>query len=679
MKRLMVWLSALIVSISTLAPIAAVSALGTNLIANPGFETVNGTTPASWSSSSWGTNTSKFTYDTTGHAGRSASVTVSGYSNGDAKWYFAPVTITPNTAYTFSDWYKSSVATGIDAVVTTTTGTTTYTWIADPAASTTWKQGTYSFTAPANAKQVTFYHYIDKNGTLSIDDVSLATTAGTTTPTPPTPTPTPPTPTPPTVSISAPAASATISATQNVTATAADDQGVANVQFKLDNANLGTADTTAPYSYAWDTKTATNGSHSLTAVATDTSGATTTSSAVAINVQNTTTTTPTPTPPAPSSNLVANPSVESATSNLPTSWVADGWGTNTKSMTYEATGQDGTHSLKATITKYTDGDAKWYFAPVTVTPGSAYAFSDYYKSNVDTEVDAMVTMTDGTVQYYYMGTMAASSANWTKTSMQFTAPTGAATITIFHTLAKVGYLQTDNYSFSKYTPAQFTRGLVSLTFDDGWRSIYTNGLPALTKYGLPSTQYLNSTPIVDGYPDYMTYAQVKEFAAKGHELGWHTRTHADITTLTAAKLTTELTIPSAFLTGINQPASAFKNFASPYGAYNATSVAKVHTMYASHRSTDVGYNSKDNLTLDNIKVQNITNTTTPADVQGWVNQAIANKTWLVIVYHEVTTTAADPTYSVTPANLDSELNVIKQSGATVKTVDGALAELKTQL
>ncbi len=101
--------------------------------------------------------------------------------------------------------------------------------------------------------------------------------------------------------------------------------------------------------------------------------------------------------------------------------------------------------------------------------------------------------------------------------------------------------------------------------------------------------------------------------------------------------------------------------------------------YQSHRSTDVGYNSKASLDIRNIKVQNITNTTTPADVQSWVSQALANKTWLVIVYHEVTATAADPTYAVTPANLDAELNIIKQSGVTVKTLDQALAEITPQL
>ena len=81
--------------------------------------------------------------------------------------------------------------------------------------------------------------------------------------------------TPPTVSLTAPAPGATVSVTVAVTANASDNGAVAGVQFKLDGANLGAEDTTAPYSISWDTTTAANGSHTLTAVARDAAGNTT--------------------------------------------------------------------------------------------------------------------------------------------------------------------------------------------------------------------------------------------------------------------------------------------------------------------------------------------------------------------------------------------------------------------
>ena len=53
--------------------------------------------------------------------------------------------------------------------------------------------------------------------------------------------------TPPTVSITSPASGATVSGTINVTASASDNRGVADVQFFLDGA-FAADDTTAPYS-----------------------------------------------------------------------------------------------------------------------------------------------------------------------------------------------------------------------------------------------------------------------------------------------------------------------------------------------------------------------------------------------------------------------------------------------
>jgi hypothetical protein len=89
------------------------------------------------------------------------------------------------------------------------------------------------------------------------------------------------------VSISSPAAGASISGTVTVTASASDNVGIAGVQFKLDGSNLGSEDTSAPYSTNWSSTATTNGTHTLTAVARDTAGNLTTSSSVTITVSNT--------------------------------------------------------------------------------------------------------------------------------------------------------------------------------------------------------------------------------------------------------------------------------------------------------------------------------------------------------------------------------------------------------
>ncbi|MBL7738170.1 MAG: hypothetical protein JNK14_03055 [Chitinophagaceae bacterium] len=89
--------------------------------------------------------------------------------------------------------------------------------------------------------------------------------------------------TPPSIGISSPLGG-NVSGMVNITATAADNFGVAGVQFLLDGANLEAEDVTAPYSLTWNTETVSNGPHVLTARARDAAGNTTTSSEVAINV-----------------------------------------------------------------------------------------------------------------------------------------------------------------------------------------------------------------------------------------------------------------------------------------------------------------------------------------------------------------------------------------------------------
>jgi hypothetical protein len=72
----------------------------------------------------------------------------------------------------------------------------------------------------------------------------------------------------PTVSITSPLAGTIVSKTITVTAAASDSQGIANVQFQVDGSNLGTADTSSPYSQSWDTTKIADGTYVLTAVAT---------------------------------------------------------------------------------------------------------------------------------------------------------------------------------------------------------------------------------------------------------------------------------------------------------------------------------------------------------------------------------------------------------------------------
>jgi chitodextrinase len=91
--------------------------------------------------------------------------------------------------------------------------------------------------------------------------------------------------TPPTVSVTSPAGGATVSGTVPMTATASDDVAVASVEFWVDGTKVAT-DTSAPYSYSWDTTQVAGGAHTLLVKAVDSSN-NTASATVGVTVSNT--------------------------------------------------------------------------------------------------------------------------------------------------------------------------------------------------------------------------------------------------------------------------------------------------------------------------------------------------------------------------------------------------------
>ena len=60
-----------------------------------------------------------------------------------------------------------------------------------------------------------------------------------------------PTRSPPVVSVTAPAAGVGVSGSVSLAASVSDDVGVVGVQFKVDGVNVGSEDTSVPYSVAW--------------------------------------------------------------------------------------------------------------------------------------------------------------------------------------------------------------------------------------------------------------------------------------------------------------------------------------------------------------------------------------------------------------------------------------------
>jgi len=398
---------------------------------------------------------------------------------------------------------------------------------------------------------------------------------------------------------------------------------------------------------------------------------------------------------ASSPNLIPNPSFETAQdAQTPQGWSGSSWKTPA-TFTYLSTGHTGSRSVEVTVTNYTSGDANWYYTDLPVTAGESYAYENWYKSDVATEVDAEVVMSDNTMQYFNLGSVAPSTS-WAKFSTDFSVPIGAKAMSIYQLIAQNGYLITDDYSLSAYTPDPFSRAIVSVSFDDGWVNQLENAEPVLLQYHIPATYNIISGEMIN--PDeagYMTSQQVLGLYQDGNsnEIASHTVHHCD---LTGAQTDNPQNCPipisvqqvhdemfSSKTTLENLIGAPITDFAYPYGAYNDSTIAVGEQAgYLSQRTVNAGYNTKDNLDPTRLKIYEVDSDITAAQVQAWVDGAIAAKAWLILVYHEVATTPSDPsdsTYTTLPADFATEMAYIHGTGVKTETVANALAETTAQV
>lgn len=175
-------------------------------------------------------------------------------------------------------------------------------------------------------------------------------------------------------------------------------------------------------------------------------------------------------------------------------------------------------------------------------------------------------------------------------------------------------------------------GLVSLTFDDGSASQFTEAAKKMSEYGYSGTAYVMPDQI--GSAGYMTLDQIKNLQDIH---GWDIASHytTNFTTLSASQLETAIKGVKDYLIS-NGLSKGADHLAYPQGDYNQTVMPIVKKYFATARQSSTGVHETLPATdYHRLKVFPIKSTTTPAAVAAAVTSAITNKDWLILVFHRV--------------------------------------------
>ncbi len=139
------------------------------------------------------------------------------------------------------------------------------------------------------------------------------------------------------------------------------------------------------------------------------------------------------------------------------------------------------------------------------------------------------------------------------------------------------------------------RGAITLTFDDGFVTAYTNGWPVFQEFGLSGNVGVNPARVGDpgDFPDYMTKANLDELHAAGWSMVSHSMTHDTLTTLTTGELDWQLRASRQWID--DQGYRGSNVFLVPFHIWGARERDAIGLYYEATRGTSANMVSPDSL------------------------------------------------------------------------------------
>ncbi len=217
------------------------------------------------------------------------------------------------------------------------------------------------------------------------------------------------------------------------------------------------------------------------------------------------------------------------------------------------------------------------------------------------------------------------------------------------------------------TPRPAGPTVVSLTFDDGWADSYA-ARAIFAAHGMKATFYVNSGTIDSS--GYLTWAQLNDLAADGHEIAGHGLTHDNLKNLKGYALLHEVCDDR-----VNFFNHGFQvtSFAYPFGSYNSnTKLALEQCGYNSGRGVSNGPETIPPADPYFLRAfTNIKSSTSLATMEGYVTQVEnAGGGWAILFFHHVCNGC--DALSVSETTLSGLLDWLQPrsaSGTTVKTIN----------
>lgn len=212
--------------------------------------------------------------------------------------------------------------------------------------------------------------------------------------------------------------------------------------------------------------------------------------------------------------------------------------------------------------------------------------------------------------------------------------------------------------------------MVSITFDDGWSSVFTHAFPSMRRHRFAGTAYV--VPGMTGQERRMTLEQLRKLQNQYRwDISSHSLSHKRLTEIPLAQLRSELEGSKNWLVA-NGLAKGSEHLAYPFGAFDSPAILSETKKY--YRTARLIYGPTETLPVADparLRVMLVVNTTKPSDVAAKIDAALRNREWLILVFHQVVDGPAKFDTQVSSADFDAMMNLLAQKKIAVLPVSEA--------
>lgn len=382
---------------------------------------------------------------------------------------------------------------------------------------------------------------------------------------------------------------------------------------------------------------------------------------------------PTPTPDLKTGNLIPNPGAETAQGSKPANWSTDSWGELNAELTWrDDSPYSGQHYLATHISNYgAEGDAKWFFDHQRLAGGQWYEYRDQYRSDGRSR-QLYSCQPPGGSRRFYNASQTHTSSGWQESRFRFYLPSDCD-VTVIHSLDRNGFLHTDHHQLRKLAAEPLSQAMVSLTFDDIWKTAYTKGAADLEARGFKGSFYITRLYTEQPADKYANTDDIKDLIRRGHELGSHSHRHTELSKMESPDLLEDIRKVTNFLKDLGVSNSGI---AYPFGDFDGEVETEVQRYHAYARTSLEGLNDKSTSPY-RLRIIPVTTDTSTEALLGWIKAAAETRTWLILLFHDLGEPAPRNPYTTSYEQFQAVLQDLSSRKGQLKvvTVADGLKEL----